>query len=63
MVTHGVSFLPKTDNILVLKEGKQSESGSFQQLIERTRAFAEFLKTHFLEESENLTEEDRKSVV
>lgn len=58
-MTHGVSFLPQVDTILVLKDGKQSEVGSFQQLLDRKGAFADFLKTYFLEENENLTEEGK----
>ena len=57
LVTHGVSFLPQVDTILVLKDGKLSEKGSFKQLLAHKGAFADFLKTHFLEENDNLTEE------
>jgi ATP-binding cassette subfamily C (CFTR/MRP) protein 1 len=43
LVTHGVTYLPKTDHIIVLKDGKVSEQGSYKELIERKGDFAEFL--------------------
>ena len=30
LVTHGITYLPKVDHIVVLKEGKISEQGSYQ---------------------------------
>ena len=52
-----MSFLPQVDTILVLKDGKLSEMGSFQELVTQKGAFSDFLKVFFLEENENLTEE------
>uniref|UniRef100_A0A4W3K5P2 ATP-binding cassette, sub-family C (CFTR/MRP), member 3 n=1 Tax=Callorhinchus milii TaxID=7868 RepID=A0A4W3K5P2_CALMI len=46
LVTHGVSFLPQVDHIVVLVDGRVSEQGSYQQLLERQGAFAEFLHTY-----------------
>ncbi|OXA41467.1 Canalicular multispecific organic anion transporter 2 [Folsomia candida] len=46
LVTHGVSFLPKVDKIVVLKDGRVSESGTFQQLLKNRGSFAEFLAQH-----------------
>lgn len=45
-VTHGITFLPQSNQILVLKDGEISESGSYQELMERKGAFAEFLLHH-----------------
>uniref|UniRef100_A0A803TNU8 Multidrug resistance-associated protein 1 n=1 Tax=Anolis carolinensis TaxID=28377 RepID=A0A803TNU8_ANOCA len=45
LVTHGVSYLPVVDTIIVLSEGKVSEMGSYQELLQRDGAFAEFLRT------------------
>ncbi|XP_067934007.1 multidrug resistance-associated protein 1-like isoform X2 [Watersipora subatra] len=58
LVTHGINFLPQVDNIFVIKDGRLSEWGSFKQLLERNEAFADFLRTHFRAEKENLTEDD-----
>ncbi|OXA42539.1 Multidrug resistance-associated protein 1 [Folsomia candida] len=46
LVTHGVSFLPKVDNIIVLKDGRVSETGTFKELIRNRGSFAEFLAQH-----------------
>lgn len=59
LVTHGISFLPQVDMIFVFKDGHLSESGSFQQLLDHAAAFSEFLKTHFQEAKDDLTEEGR----
>lgn len=45
-VTHGITFLSETNNILVMKGGKISESGSYQELLAKKGAFAEFLMHH-----------------
>lgn len=45
LVTHGTSFLPQADLILVLVEGEITESGSYQELLNRNGAFAEFIHT------------------
>ncbi|KAL8175271.1 UNVERIFIED_CONTAM: Multidrug resistance-associated protein 1 [Gekko kuhli] len=46
LVTHGVSYLPLMDMIIVMTEGKISEMGSYQELLEQDMAFAEFLRTY-----------------
>ncbi|XP_011611326.2 multidrug resistance-associated protein 1 [Takifugu rubripes] len=45
LVTHGMSFLPQADHILVLVDGEITESGSYQELLSRHGAFAEFIHT------------------
>ncbi|XP_019905023.2 multidrug resistance-associated protein 1 [Esox lucius] len=45
LVTHGMSFLPQADLILVLVEGEITESGSYQELLSRHGAFADFIHT------------------
>nr|CAD7588456.1 unnamed protein product [Timema genevievae] len=46
LVTHSITFLPSVDEIVVLKNGEVSEMGSYDQLLERKGAFAEFLVQH-----------------
>ncbi|XP_042361797.1 multidrug resistance-associated protein 1 isoform X2 [Plectropomus leopardus] len=46
LVTHGLSYLPQTDLILVMVEGEISEMGSYQQLMAKEGAFAEFQRTY-----------------
>uniref|UniRef100_A0A8C1NBS4 ATP-binding cassette, sub-family C (CFTR/MRP), member 3 n=1 Tax=Cyprinus carpio TaxID=7962 RepID=A0A8C1NBS4_CYPCA len=50
LVTHGISFLPQVDNILVMVDGRVSEMGSYQDLLKQNGAFAEFLRNYSLED-------------
>ncbi|XP_050076523.1 multidrug resistance-associated protein 1 isoform X2 [Anopheles maculipalpis] len=56
LVTHGITYLPNTDKIYVLREGEVSESGTYQELMDKKGAFAEFLMQHLQEVNEE--EED-----
>ncbi|XP_064621093.1 multidrug resistance-associated protein 1-like [Lineus longissimus] len=58
-VTHGVTYLPYTDYIVVLnKEGGISEAGPYQELISHKGAFAEYIQTYLLEGVDERVEED-----
>lgn len=50
LVTHGISFLPQVDNIVVMVDGSVSESGSYQELLKQNGAFAEFLRNYSLDD-------------
>jgi len=52
LVTHSVKYLPKVDKIYVLKNGEISEEGSYKELLEEGKEFANFL-THYIKEEEN----------
>ncbi|XP_069356357.1 multidrug resistance-associated protein 1 isoform X3 [Maniola hyperantus] len=56
-VTHNVSYLAQTDHILVLRDGEVSEEGTYQQLLEKKGAFAEFL-IHHLSDIERTSPEE-----
>ncbi|XP_058792375.1 multidrug resistance-associated protein 1 isoform X6 [Phymastichus coffea] len=62
LVTHGITYLPEVDNIIVLKDGQISESGTYKELLEKRGAFADFLVQHLQEvkseeeETEDLAE-------
>ena len=43
VVTHSISILPDFDKIVVVKEGRISEIGTYQELLDRQGAFGEFL--------------------
>ncbi|XP_075623992.1 multidrug resistance-associated protein 1 isoform X2 [Balearica regulorum gibbericeps] len=46
LVTHAINYLPQMDTILVMSDGKISEMGSYQELLQQDGAFAEFLRTY-----------------
>lgn len=52
LVTHGIAYLPRVDRIVVLKDGTVSEEGTYQELMQRKGAFAEFLVQHLQEAQE-----------
>ncbi|XP_063822466.1 multidrug resistance-associated protein 1 isoform X1 [Ostrinia nubilalis] len=56
-VTHNVSYLAQTDMVLVLRDGEVSEAGTYQQLLEKKGAFAEFL-LHHLSDAERTSPEE-----
>lgn len=45
-MTHGITFLPEVDLIVVLSDGEISEIGTYRELLEKKGAFSEFLITH-----------------
>lgn len=49
-MTHGITFLPQVDQIIVLKDGDVSEVGSYKELLAQKGAFAEFLLQHLEDE-------------
>jgi ATP-binding cassette subfamily C (CFTR/MRP) protein 1 len=54
LVTHGITYLPQTDKIIVLKDGEVSESGTYQELLDKKGAFSEFLLQHINEVEEDV---------
>lgn len=46
LVTHGLSYLPQVDLILVMVDGEVTETGSYQELLDKNGSFAEFLRTY-----------------
>ena len=53
LVTHGITYLPKTDHIIVMKEGKVSEQGSYDELLGQKGEFANFLLEYMTEMDDN----------
>ncbi|XP_053750439.1 multidrug resistance-associated protein 1 isoform X1 [Panthera pardus] len=58
LVTHSISYLPQVDVIIVMTGGKISEMGSYQELLARDGAFAEFLRTYASTEQEQSEQDD-----
>ncbi|XP_075420665.1 multidrug resistance-associated protein 1 isoform X1 [Tenrec ecaudatus] len=63
LVTHGISYLPQVDVIIVMSGGKVSEMGSYQELLARDGAFAEFLGTYASTEQEQDPEDEGGKLV
>ncbi|XP_077999979.1 multidrug resistance-associated protein 1-like [Glandiceps talaboti] len=63
LVTHGIHFLPKVDKIIVLVDGKITETGSFQELLTKNGAFAEFLKNYSSNAKAEKNEDDYPTVM
>lgn len=61
LVTHGISFLPQVDNIMVMVDGRVSEMGSYQELLSQNGAFSEFLRNYALDDILEEEEDDGTS--
>ncbi|KRT79870.1 ABC transporter ATP-binding protein [Oryctes borbonicus] len=57
LVTHGITYLPQTDKIIVIKDGEVSETGTYQELLDKKGSFSDFLMQHITEASEDDDEE------
>ncbi|CAL8146550.1 unnamed protein product [Orchesella dallaii] len=56
LVTHGIGNLPLMNNIFVMFEGRISEEGTYQQLLDKKGAFSDFLKQHSSSSSSSETD-------
>ena len=54
LVTHSLTYLPVVDHIVVMKDGRISEQGSYQQLVANKGEFQEFLLQYLAEEEEDV---------
>lgn len=52
LVTHGITYLPQTDFIVVMNHGQISEIGTYKELLDKKGAFADFLVTYLNNEEE-----------
>ena len=51
LVTHGVQWLPHVDQIIVLRHGRVSEAGTYDQLLSHNGPFAKFIKNYLVHPS------------
>ena len=63
LVTHKIAVLPHVDEIVVLKDGKISECGSYSQLIRNGGSFAEFLAEFMSEGPEEIVEPEDLEII
>ena len=52
LVTHGISFLPHVDQIVVVDDGEIREQGTYHELLAKKGAFAEVLMQFIQDEAE-----------
>ena len=57
-MTHNVQVLKNVDYIVVMKEGKISEQGTYRQLTENEGHFSNFLLQYMIEECKKEEEQD-----
>ena len=62
LVTHGITYLPKTDYIIVLKDGKISEQGTYQELLEQKGEFAAFMMEYMSEANDDVSDEIKQEL-
>jgi ABC-type glutathione transport system ATPase component len=60
LVTHQLQFVNQADLIVVLKGGKISEIGTYNQLMESRQEFYTLISTHVKESKSESTEEEKK---
>ena len=63
LVTHRISVLSQCDQIIVMKNGSISESGSYRQLLKNGGDFAEFIMTHLNEEEDEDIDEEELQLI
>jgi ATP-binding cassette subfamily C (CFTR/MRP) protein 1 len=56
LVTHGITYLPSMDHIVVMKDGEISEEGTYKELLQKKGAFADFLLLHMSNEDNEVDE-------
>lgn len=61
LVTHGISFLPQTDFVVVLADGQVSEVGTYSALLQRNGSFANFLHNYAPDEGKEHLKEDSRT--
>ena len=63
-MTHGIGYLPLMDQIVVLKDGKISEIGTYEELIGNRGSFAEFLieQLQGQESNSSMSESERDDI-
>ncbi|GFO10855.1 multidrug resistance-associated protein 1-like [Plakobranchus ocellatus] len=65
LVTHGIHWLPLVDNVVVMRDGRVSEQGTYKELLTHDGAFAQFLKdalAHEKPEEKSIDEENDAGV-
>ena len=57
-MTHGITYLPHCDHIVVLKDGKIEDSGSYEQLTAKEGAFSDVIRSYLENEADEESDEE-----
>ncbi|XP_069971268.1 multidrug resistance-associated protein 1 [Penaeus vannamei] len=60
LVTHAVTFLPRVDEVIVIKDGQMLEKGTYTNLVAKQGDFASYVLRHQNENAEDKSEKDLK---
>ena len=52
LVTHGLTYLPRCDRVVVMSDGRISEVGSYNELLNSEGGFAEFVRNYIDEKTD-----------
>jgi ABC-type multidrug transport system fused ATPase/permease subunit len=63
LVTHGIGFLSKMDEIIVIKNGVISEHGTYEELLGHNGPFAEFINSYLHESNHDDDAVDEEEVI
>lgn len=58
LVTHKITLLPQVDMILVMKDGRISEQGSYEELLAKKGDFAEYLVQYLVENANDESDDE-----
>lgn len=62
LVTHRITFLPQVDKIIVMKDGKIYESGTYAELMAKKGEFNNFIVQYLAEQKDELEPEDQELI-
>ena len=51
LVTHGLTYLPRCDRVVVMSDGRISEVGTYEDLLNSQGSFADFVRKYLEEEA------------
>ena len=50
LVTHGVQYLPSTDHVVVMEDGRVTESGHYEKLLAHSGPFAKLITNYLTQQ-------------
>ena len=50
LVTHGVQYLPSTDHVVVMEDGRVTESGHYEKLLAHSGPFGKLITNYLTQE-------------